>query len=110
MLGQSLRLLLACCLPWAGGQLVTTLAGAGVAGASDSVGRGASFDILAALAFDTSRQLLWVADGSLIRTVSPGGIVTTVAGRAGVASRRPANVKPSALGTNLAALPLMRRR
>ena len=68
------------------GGIVTTLAGAGVAGASDGVGRGASFDILAALAFDTSRQLLWVADGSLIRTVSPGGIVTTVAGRAGVAA------------------------
>lgn len=66
---------------------VRTLAG-GIAGASDGVGRAASFKSPLGVAWDATRLLLWVADtgNSLVRVVNDAGTVVTVAGRAGVAS------------------------
>ncbi len=68
------------------GGVVTTLAGtAGVAGAADGTGAAASFNDPQGVAIDSSGTL-YVADfvGNTIRKVSPGGVVTTLAGSAGV--------------------------
>ena len=66
--------------PW-GGQ-VTTLAGsAGVTGSTNATGTSATFDYPHGIAVDTAGNV-YVADtyNSLIRKISPGGVVTTLAG------------------------------
>lgn len=66
---------------------VTTLAGsAGQAGNSDGTGANARFYKAQALAIDPASGNLYVADmgNSLIRMVTPSGVVTTVAGQPGV--------------------------
>lgn len=68
------------------GGTVTTLAGAaGVIGASDGTGASASFNNPQALALDGSGNV-YVADSgnNTIRKIAPGGVVTTLAGTAGV--------------------------
>lgn len=67
--------------------VVTTLAGsAGVPGAIDSTGASAAFADVFGIAADSSGNV-YVADrtNDLIRKISPGGVVTTLAGTAGVA-------------------------
>ncbi|GMW05520.1 MAG: hypothetical protein AMXMBFR8_03170 [Nevskiales bacterium] len=62
----------------------TVLAGSGSPGSADGTGTAASFRIAGGIAVDGSGSLL-VADthNDAIRKVTPGGIVTTVAGTAG---------------------------
>ena len=85
MLGQSLRLLLACCIPWAGGQFVTTLAGGGVGGTTsgfaDGFGTGASFSGPRGAAVGPS-GIIYLADWSnnKIRAIYPNQSVITIAG------------------------------
>lgn len=65
--------------------VVTTLAGtAGAKGSTDGTGAGARFSFPAGLAIDGPGNL-YVADSGnfLIRKITPAGVVTTVAGRAG---------------------------
>jgi len=60
--------------------VVSTLAGrAGQRGSRDGTGPGAEFTGPLAIAVDDSGKL-YVADGSTIRSITPGGAVTTVAG------------------------------
>ena len=65
--------------------VVTTLAGmAGKSGSSDGIGAGARFNLPSALTIDSSGNL-YVADtgNNTIRRVSPGGVVSTLAGLTG---------------------------
>lgn len=59
---------------------VTTLAGsAGVIGSADGTGSAASFNNLTAITTDPSGNVI-VVDGSSVRTITPAGVVTTLAG------------------------------
>lgn len=65
--------------------VVTTLAGSASAGATDGTGNSASFNMPTGVAVDSDGNL-YVADmnNSLLRRVTPAGVVTTLAGQAGV--------------------------
>jgi sugar lactone lactonase YvrE len=72
--------------PTCGGALVTTLAGsAGVTGATNATGTSASFKFPNGIAVDLSGNV-YVGDwgNDLIRKITPGGVVSTFAGQAGV--------------------------
>lgn len=65
--------------------LVSTLAGSGLYGESDGVGKAASFEYPVGLALDRSGNLLVAdADEGRIRQVTMGGVVTTIAGSGAV--------------------------
>ena len=68
--------------------IVTTLAGFGTSGVVDGTGTNARFNSPSGMVFDPITQNLYVADwfGHTIREVTPAGVVTTIAGRAGVNS------------------------
>jgi mucin-19 len=66
------------------GQLVTVAGAPGVTGSNDGTGSGATFREPGRLATDSSSNLYVVDDGSVIRKVTPTGVVTTLAGKAGV--------------------------
>lgn len=59
-------------------KMVTTFAGSGTSGTSDGTGTGATFGIPAAVATDHQGNV-YVGDGTLIRKITPGGVVTTLA-------------------------------
>jgi len=61
--------------------LVTTIAGNGTAGYFNSLGKGASFDLPMGLTLDSSSNI-YVCDynNSVIRKITPAGVVTTFAG------------------------------
>jgi NHL repeat len=63
---------------------VSTLAGSATAGSADGTGAAASFNAIEGLAVDTAGNV-YVADrgNQMIRKVSSGGVVTTLAGSAG---------------------------
>jgi hypothetical protein len=68
-----------------GGRIVSTLAGqAGVRGATNATGTAASFNLLFGVAVDASGNV-YVADtfNNLIRMITSGGVVTTLAGQVG---------------------------
>ncbi len=67
------------------GGVVSTLAGGGAAGTADGAGTAARFDEPRGIAIDATGTL-YVADydNHLIRRISPGGVVTTLAGKADV--------------------------
>jgi sugar lactone lactonase YvrE len=68
------------------GGVVTTLAGAaGVIGSSDGAGAGASFNQPGGIAVDSAGNV-YVADtgNNTVRQITPAGVVTTLAGTAGV--------------------------
>ena len=62
------------------GGVVTTLAGNGGQGVNDGTGTGASFLFLYAIAIYNATGDLFVADGSRIRKVTQGGVVSLLAG------------------------------
>ena len=64
--------------------VVTTFAGSGAAGAADGAAASASFQRPGGVAFDTAGNL-YVADtgNSILRKITPQGVVSTVAGQAG---------------------------
>ena len=64
--------------------VVSTLAGtAGLMGSTDGTGAAASFDSLGGVAADSAGNL-YVSSASAIRKITPAGVVSTLAGRAGV--------------------------
>jgi sugar lactone lactonase YvrE len=66
-------------------QVVSTFAGSGASGNHDATGTAATFNDPRGLAVDSSNNL-YVADTSnnIIRKITTGGVVTTIAGQAGV--------------------------
>jgi len=72
--------------------LVRNVAGActGLATSVDGVGSAASFTNLESLSVD-ARGVLWVADNLLVRTVTPTGVVSTVAAARSVAGAPPSS-------------------
>ena len=68
--------------------VVTTLAGSGSSSVVDGTGSGASFQNPSGIGINPVTGNLYVADwyGYTIRKVTPAGVVTTIAGRPGVAS------------------------
>ena len=66
--------------------VVTTLAGDGTYGNNDGTGSAARFSSQGGIAVDRTTSVVYVADGlnNTIRKVTPGGVVTTVAGTAGM--------------------------
>ena len=68
--------------------VVTTVAGSGSSGGADGVGTNATFNDTRGIVVDPVTNNLYVADagGAIVRKITPAGVVTTIAGQAGVNS------------------------
>ena len=68
--------------------IVTTVAGSGSSGSADGVGTNATFSDTRGIVVDPVTNNLYVADagGHIVRKITPDGVVTTIAGRAGLNS------------------------
>jgi len=68
------------------GGVVTTLAGQLTSGAVDATGTAARFFFPTGIGVDNATGVVYVVDGlnQTIRKIAPGGVVTTIAGQAGV--------------------------
>ena len=68
--------------------VVTTVAGSGSSGGVDGVGTNATFSDTRGIVVDPVTNNLYVADatGAIVRKITPAGVVTTIAGQAGVNS------------------------
>ena len=68
--------------------IVTTVAGSGSSGGVDGVGTNATFSDTRGIVVDPVTNNLYVADatGAIVRKITPAGVVTTIAGQAGVNS------------------------
>ncbi len=65
---------------------VSTLAGSGYSGSANGTGTGSSFDAPTGVAVDSSGNVYVADEGNdLIRKITSGGVVSTLAGQAGVA-------------------------
>ena len=67
--------------------LVSTLAGtAGITGAADGAGTAATFGVIVGITVDSAGNNIYVTDGgnNTIRQITAAGVVTTLAGQAGV--------------------------
>jgi mucin-19 len=66
------------------GELVTVAGTPNLAGSSDGTGSGASFQDPSSMAADGSGNVYVVDDRSVVRRITPAGLVTTIAGKYGV--------------------------
>lgn len=63
-----------------GGALVATICGSGAPGSQDGPAAAANITAPSGVAFDASSAIIYIAEGSRVRALSPAGIVSTVAG------------------------------
>jgi sugar lactone lactonase YvrE len=74
------------------GGTISTLAGQGAPGSADGTGAAAQFNNPQGLAVDAAGNVFVADSGNFtIREITPAGVVTTVAGNAGVGSQLPAD-------------------
>lgn len=86
--------------------VATTLAGSGSTGSTDATGTAASFNYPTAIAVDSTSGNIYVADSnnSIIRKITSAGVVTTLAGTAGVVGSTDATGASASFSGSIAGL------